>query len=204
MSERLSSPYDPYWEEDISLCEAVIYGYGAEPRGIRARIHADAEGYRHRDVVPDVEHVGTLTGMRVSLHLRPYVLEPDYSPERELSSSVQANQFGDVLSSTWEGMRHDDIGQAHARHYLRDRLSVIWECSLHPCYRAPHLPEDDGSAALWQGVERHLLSRFPETAQLVTPLHNQAFDDDEYRSFLRARGYTQVAKAAFGKLVSRS
>jgi hypothetical protein len=61
--------------------------------------------------------------------MQPYVLEPDVAlrvglyPEDEFSQVI-----GDVVSSTWEGLRHKDDGYVQVWHYPQDRTIVIWEC----------------------------------------------------------------------------
>ena len=53
--------------------------------------------------------------------------------------------------------------------------------------------------ALWEGFTRFLLQQFPAARQVVTTAHDPMFDTEQYQVFLRALGYEQVAKAAFGK-----
>lgn len=194
---------DEYWTDDILLCEADFRQYQPGRTSVRARVHAAEESYRRDDVDHAIENLRTLTGTRSYVHLRPYALEPDYRVTVALRPPAPTGQLGEVVSSSWEGMRHRDVGQVQAWHYPTDRLSVIWESFFYEPFRVPALADDHNMSALWDGVEAFMCERFPQTEQLVTPHRDPEFADDQYAAFLRGRGYDKVTQAAFGKAVRR-
>jgi hypothetical protein len=55
---------------------------------------------------------------------------------------------------------------------------------------------------LWQSFERYLLQKFPQASTLATPFNDPIAESrEEYQAFLKALGYSPIAKAAYGKKV---
>jgi hypothetical protein len=44
---------------------------------------------------------------------------------------------GEVTSSEWEGMKHEEIGSPQAWYYPTDSILVLWEVDLHHRHRPP-------------------------------------------------------------------
>jgi hypothetical protein len=203
-SRERDSEQDPYWSEDTSLFEGSFHYFRGSPSIVRARIHVDEEAYRLGAADLESALISQKAGSRSYVLLKPYALEPDITLTVGLSPAPQAGQaVGEVLDSTWEGMRQRDIGHVQAWHYAADQITMLWECFLERHFRDHHLPQDPNMKGLWQSVEGYLLSRFPTTTQLVTTDKDPMFDDAEYQAFLRDIGYQPVAKALYGKIVPR-
>jgi hypothetical protein len=132
--------------------------------------------------------------------MKPYVLEPEMTLTVGLRSEETDDQaVGDVISSTWEGMRHKDVGHIQAWHYPSDRTIVMWECYFNRHFRDKPILEDENMRRLWTSTEQLLLDRFSGRPKLITPFRDPNFPDSEYQQFLRELGYQPVAKAAYGK-----
>lgn len=69
----------------------------------------------------------------------PYILEPE-------------------ITLTVEGLRHREVGQAHAWYYPADRVLMIRECYLLDHYVECELSGDMTLGTLWAGFERALLN----------------------------------------------
>lgn len=128
---------DPYWTADEIIGELR---HGREEYLLRLRLHESAERY-HRDP-HELFPLAERRGERVYYHAKPYVTPPDV----ELT------------------VRQQDVGQAQAWYYPRERALVLWECFLEDRYRSGDDPQGDpGHVALWDGFERTLLARQPDT-----------------------------------------
>jgi hypothetical protein len=200
--EREPAERDPYWGEDTSLFEGSFRYFRGSPSIVRARIHVDEEHYRLDAADLESAIVTQKSGSRSYVLLKPYVLEPDIILTVGFSPAPQAGQaVGEVLNSTWQGMRQRDIGHAQAWHYPdpTSPTTVLWECFLERHFRDQPLPEDPNMKGLWTSVESYLLTRFRKTAQIITTDKDPMFDDREYQRFLRELGYRPVAQALYGK-----
>jgi hypothetical protein len=61
---------------------------------------------------------------------------------------------------------------------------------------------DTNMQQLWQSFERYLLQKFPQASTLATPFNDPIAESrEEYQAFLKALGYSPIAKAAYGKKV---
>jgi hypothetical protein len=115
--------------------------------------------------------------------LHPYMLDPIMQLTVRLSPYPQPHgAIGRVKGSDLGGTRQTQIGNVQAWYYHEDQMLVLWECFLGHPFRDKPMREDENMHQLWTSVERFLLSQFPKTN-------------------LRSRGYSPVAKAAYGKTV---
>jgi hypothetical protein len=194
---------DPYWTEDTALFEGSFRYFRGFPSIVRSRIHVDEEAYRLDAADLESALIPHGAGLRSYVLMKPYILEPDITLTVGLYPSATDQAVGEILKSTWEGMRQRDIGHAQAWHYPASHTTVLWECFLERHFRDQPLPEDPNMRGLWQSVEGYLLSRFPATTQLVTTDKDPMFETDEYQAFLRELGYKPVAQALYGKEVPR-
>ena len=55
---------------------------------------------------------------------------------------------------------------------------------------------------LWESFTQFLLGQFLEATRITTPWHDPIFENEQYQAFLHSLGYEQVAKAAYGKVLS--
>lgn len=185
----------PYFGHDELIGNVVLAG---EPYGLRLKLHESEERLRgHREIFP----VRSRTGTRRYFHAKPYVLEPQITLTVDLSPAHRPDgAIGAVAGSTWEGMRHREIGQAQAWYYPADRVLVIWECFLLGPYREPEPVRDMSHLTLWTGFERALLGRLPEAERLVTTWED-IYPREQWADFLTARGYAAEGGAVFAKPV---
>src|SRR5690242_20391270 len=127
--EYMKPPEDaslPYWTDDISLCEASVRYFRHAPTTVRAKVHTHEEAYDASDIHEEIVPIKTKQGLRTYILLKPYVLEPEVTLTVGLRSEATDDQaVGDVLSSTWEGMRHKEVGHIQAWHYRADRAIVL-------------------------------------------------------------------------------
>lgn len=129
------------------------------------------------------------------------MLEPEVTLTLDLSPTRrQDGAIGTVADSTWEGMRHREVGQAQAWYYPADRVLVIWECFLLGPYREPEPARDMSLITLWTGFERALLGRLPEAERIVTTWED-IYPRERWAEFLAAQGYTAEGGAVFAKPV---
>ena len=189
---------DPYWQEDTALGEGRI---DDEQYGIRLRLHTSAERYQETREIVSLKH---RRGERIYCHGRPYILQPEITLSIGVYPEPRGDQVGEVLSSEWEGMRHQDIGNAQAWYYPAEQTLVLWECYLFDLYREENPLGDEVLASTWAGFERWLLSQFPETRRLVTPCWENTYERDHWQAFLAVRGYHAFNERAFLKTVPSS
>jgi len=199
MTER-EHPHQPdSWTADEQI--GTLRLWRDEPYSLRLTAFIQDEIYRQ----PRSEEIIALRqqqGVRTYLQAKPYVLVPDITLGVQLSPRPEPHgAIGEVAASTWEGMRHELVGQAQAWFYIEDRVIVLWEAFLLARYRAsPNLLEDTNSLALWEGFERFLTDRFPQARQIVTTPADPEYEPAEaYRVFLRRLGYERLSERAFGK-----
>jgi hypothetical protein len=165
MRER-EGEVDPYWSEDVLLGEVALPD---GPTLVRLRLHQSEEPYHGRNIA-ELVPLSQPTGTRTYVHAQPYVLVPEITLSVGLSPTPQeTGVIGEVVDSTWKGMRHVEIGQAQAWYYPVDRLLVLWECYLLDRWRLDDPLHDPALAALWEGFEGQLLARFPATERIATP-----------------------------------
>jgi hypothetical protein len=203
--EQEPAEQHPYWIEDTALFEGSFRYFRGFPSIVRSRIHVDEEAYRLDAADLESALIPHGAGRRSYILMKPYILEPDITLTVGLYPSATDQAIGEILKSTWEGMRQRDIGHAQAWHYPdpASPTTVLWECFLERHFRDHPLPEDPNMKGLWTSVERYLLGRFPKTARIITTDKDPMFDDREYQVFLRDLGYQPVAQALYGKDVPR-
>jgi hypothetical protein len=196
MTER-QQPESEYWNADEAIGDVTLWR--GQRYALRLKAHVAEEIYRRsegQEIIP----LAHSRGVRTYVHGKPYILVPDITLDIGLSPQPEpSGAIGAVRSSNWEGMRHEEIGQAQAWFYVEDRTIVLWESYLLDRYRAPKMLEDSNTYALWQGFEQFLTRRFPSARQLVTTYDDSEYDTDQYQEFLTSLGYRRLNPAAFGK-----
>lgn len=204
MSEREprgQDEIDPYWNHDVVIGDGLIQN---KPYTIRMRIHTGLESYRGKEELYPLEH---RTGEMDYVMGKPYILYPSITITLSTyDAPTPEGAIGEVVSSEWEGMRHEDIGHGQAWFYRQDRVLVLWECYLHDWVRQGHdTPADDETLkTVWQGFEGWLVERFhPE--RIVTPSWEPIYEAQEgaWPEFLHYLGYQPFNKQAFLKEVER-
>jgi hypothetical protein len=199
MTER-EQPHDDYWTHDEQIAEVRLWR--DERYSLRLKAHIADEIYRQgksEEIIPLKEQ----RGVRTYVHAKPYVLVPDVTVSADIYPAPDpTGAAGEVSSSTWEGMRHEELGNCQAWFYVEDRSIVLWESFLHDRYRGQNPLDDANSYALWEGFERFLAGRFP-SAQLIATTHDDPlYETAQYQQFLRSMGYQPLTAAAFGKQLS--
>lgn len=184
--------HDDYWQHDEAIGEAHLQ---RDNYAVRMKLHQSAE--RHRgpiDLIPGRSY----TGERLYHHAKFYVLVPEITLTIGLFEMPQGRNIGEVTGSTWEGMRHQEIGQGQAWYYAGDRLLVLWECYLEDPFRQKDPTADKALAVAWQGFERFLLERLHDAERIVTPGWEPIYPE-KWQEFLEQMGYTRLGKRAFEK-----
>lgn len=190
-----------YWNVDEQIAEVTLWR--GEHYGLRLKAHVADEIYRHQaqsdEIIPLKHH----SGVQTYVQAKPYVLVPDVTLTIGLHDRPDpSGAIGEVTSSTWEGMRQEEVGHCQSWFYVEDRTIILWEAFLLPHYRSGGLLQDANTYALWEGFEKFLTDRFPSAQQLVTTYADPEYEPTEqYQEFLRAMGYQQLNTAAFGKEV---
>lgn len=194
MKER-QCDQEPYWSDDVLLGEVR---WPQETALVRLRLHQSEEVYHGRNVA-ELIPLSQPTGTRTYIHARPYVLEPAITLTVGLSPTPQeTGVIGAVVDSSWEGMRHVEIGQAQAWYYPADRVLVLWECYVFDRWRSADPLQDPGLNTVWQGFEVELLSRFPAD-RIATPSWEDLYERPAWQKFLSQRGYVPATTMAFVK-----
>ena len=187
---------DPYWTDDIFVGEVRL---PRETALVRLRLHESEEVYHGRNIA-ELVPLSQSTGSRSYVHAKPYVREPEITLTLGLSPTPRdAGAVGEVVDAVWEGMRHVEIGQAQAWYYPADRLLVLWECYLFDHWRLADPVQDPALAAVWQGFEEHLLTRFPSTQRHATPSWEDIYERLAWHTFLSRRGYAPTMPGVFVK-----
>src|ERR1700693_3370944 len=196
MTER-EQPQDEYWNHDEAIGEVSLWR--GDRYSLRLKAHIAEEIYRQgksEEIIP----LRQQRGVRTYVQAKPYVLIPNITLGVQLSPTPDpTGAIGEVASSTWEGMRHEEIGQAQAWLYVEDQSIVLWEAYLLPRYRVPDRTADPNTYALWEGFERFLTGRFPSARQIVTTHDDPEYDTAAYQEMLGNLGYSRLNQRAFGK-----
>jgi hypothetical protein len=194
MSRELEPAETPLWNLDHELGEGVFFD---DAFTIRARARIKDEPYhKPQELVPL-----SPSGDRTYVLLQPYILLPDVSIRIDLQQSRSDPLVaGQVAGVEWQGMTQERIGDGQAWYYPSDRTLILWECMLLPRYRSDEDPAYDRNLrTLWHGFERLLLTRFPQTEQLVTPSWEPEYGPARFEAFLEDLGYTKHSAEAYIK-----
>ncbi|MBV9282510.1 MAG: hypothetical protein JOZ41_20725 [Chloroflexi bacterium] len=193
MSRELE-PTEDFWTLDEELGEGVFFD---DAFTIRARAHIREERYRGREELIRLSP----SGVRSYVLMHPYILLPDITLTVDLApASADPSVVGHVSSSEWTGMKQERIGDGQAWYYPADQTLILWECMLLPRYREDEDPAHDGNLhTLWEGFEQLLLTRFPQTEQLVTPSWEPEYGPASWEAFLEDLGYTKLSAEAYTK-----
>jgi hypothetical protein len=100
-------------------------------------------------------------------------------------------------------MRHAEIGQAQAWYYSTARPLALWECCLFDRWRLPDPAHDPALAAVWQGFEDNLLTRFPDTERIANPSWEDIYERPAWQAFLMRHDYAPATSGVFSKALSR-
>ena len=184
--------HDDYWQHDLAIGEARFW---RDEYTARMRAHQETESYRG-----PIELIGrrSYAGERLYFHAKPYILLPDISLTVGLYDRSQSRNIGEVTGSTWEGMRHQEIGQAQAWYYAGEGLAVLWECYLEEAFRQEDPTADRALEVVWRGFERFLTEALPDIKWIITPSAEPIYPHN-WEGFLRRMGYSQLNKRAFEK-----
>ncbi|HSH81135.1 MAG TPA: hypothetical protein VLA19_21585 [Herpetosiphonaceae bacterium] len=108
---------DPYWQDDLAIGEVQLW---EEARTLRLKLHQSEERFaRSRELIPLTQRGGRC----LYVHARPYVLVPSITLTLDLAPGPPpGGGIGTVRSSSWDGLRHEEIGQAQAWYYPDDRV----------------------------------------------------------------------------------
>ena len=187
---------NPYWTEDVLLGETTI---AQEHALVRLKLHTGEEPYRGHGAA-ELLPLSSPTGVAISLHGQPYLLEPALSLDVALSPSVHpSGAIGEIAATHWVGMRHRPVGNAQAWYYPADHLLLLWECFLEDRDRHESPFTDPLLQTVWTGVEALLCARFPAAARIVTPSWEDLYEKVAWQQFLGAQGYEATSLRAFVK-----
>jgi hypothetical protein len=190
--------HEPFWTIDEELCAGELHG---EQFTVRMRAHLAEERYHGRrsaGIVP----LASSQGLRDYVLIHPYILLPDISIQVGLyDSPTPSGAIGEVVSSAWEGMRQERIGDGQAWFYRAEQTILPWECMLFTRFRADDPAEDANLVPLWQGFERFLRSRFPTATTIATPSFEPDYEEEQWQGFLTGLGYHRHSEQAFAKEV---
>lgn len=107
-------------------------------------------------------------GRRHAPLLRPAPLRPITVTVGLAPAPRPGGAIGEVRSSEWAGLRHEELGQAQAWYYPEDRLLLLWECYLLDRFREDDPRADDLFQGVWRAVEAALRERLPEARRCCT------------------------------------
>ena len=194
----MSKEQDEYWTIDQAIGGAHV---AESEHIIRLRMHTAKERYEDKQALVPLKKP---RGARIYFHARPYILLPDIKLTIGVYPEPQGSKIGEVLSSEWEGMKHQEIGNCQAWHYPSDRLLIIWEGYLFDHYRQPDPVEDQALAALWAGFESLLIQHAKGVERIATPSWEPIYEQGTlWQNFLYSVGYRPFNERAFAKKLVR-
>jgi len=195
---------DPYWTLDTSLFEGTFRYFGHDPVQVRGKVHTEQEHYHKNDIDQEITPIAVTQGVRTYVHVKPYVLVPDIVLTIGLyPEPTPGGAIGEVIGGRERRQKEVEIGNAQGWCYP-DGTLVQWECFLHDFVRTLPLTADVNMLALWRSCETFLTQQCPQATRIITTSHDPLFDTGEYQQFLTALGYAPVAKAAWGKPLTRN
>lgn len=185
MKER-DAGSESFWTIDEELCELPLL-HGGEPTSysVRVKAHVQHSTYQNnRELYPLQADQGT----KMDLIARAYVLVPDITLTVDLHRDVlPSNMVGEMVESSWRGMRHEELARLRGLYYVEDRALAIWEI-------------DDvdrldlaGRLTLWQGFERFLTHRYPDARRMYADDAEPGPSQADNQDFLRSLGYQDAA-----------
>src|SRR5687768_14631132 len=113
VTERPPFPEDDFWTHDHQIGEGVFY---RNAHAIRLKLHMAAERFDQSgdpEIIP-LEHK---RGERLYFLAKPYILVPDIRVSVNVypyPTPGDQGAIGEVASSDWAGMKHEEIGSAQA------------------------------------------------------------------------------------------
>ena len=184
--------HDDYWQHDLAIGEARFW---RDEYTVRLKVHEGTETHDgHLDLLPDRSY----TGEKLYFHAKPYILLPDISLTVGLYDRPRGQDVGEVRDVQWEGMRHQEVGQAQAWYFVGDRMLELWEGYIEEPHRQKDPTQDPAMAVLWQGFEHFLLDRLHNVERIVTPAWEPIYPE-KWQEFLEQMGYRQLSKRTFEK-----
>lgn len=124
---------------------------------VQGKVSIYEEHYNTR-IATEIIPLHHAEGTRHSVHLKPYILEPQlfltvglYTTPKHYAD--QDEVIGEVLKTEEKGMRQHEIGNAQAWYYPAERMIVVWECYLGDL-RTHLLTEDTHMGKLWRSFEQ--------------------------------------------------
>jgi hypothetical protein len=203
-----------WWQEHVRLFEALIDGQDT-PVQVYGRLHLDEDDTYHKPGKEDLLPLSTSRGPCVHVLMQPYWLRPQYSlrmavaPSARVLPPCQGDPVGTVTGWHLDSMVEEQIGNAQAWYYPRDRFIVLWECFFYGAsphgdrpHRQPRIQHDPLMHQLWDAFEAKLRTLFPEAMQFASHRRDPITTDDDYAAFLHARGYRFVDDWALSKRVA--
>jgi hypothetical protein len=181
-----------YWTADVAIGEGRFYD---DHFTIRLALHEETERYHGRS---EIFPLTSKTGSRVYFHAQPYILIPDIRLAVGLYSHPRGEAIGEVESSSWEGMRHEVVGNAQAWYYPAEKALLMWEAFLEERHRRADPLDDENLQTLWTGLERVLLDRCAGVERFYTTWED-IYERSLWKQFVEDCGYRQIAPALFQK-----
>ena len=106
---------------------------------------------------------------------------------------TESGTIGEVVDSTWEGIRHREIGTAQAWWYPADRVLMLWECYLNDDVRQEDPLTEQVLVMVWTGFEGALRDRF------ATPSWEDLYERPAWQQFLAGQGFEPFTPGCFVK-----
>lgn len=184
MVERLSpAPPEAFWQHERLIGRVHLWG-ATYDLALRSQTRTLPSSARP-EIVP------VTSGPRTYLRGQATIAEPFPTVPATVAHGLSAQDRAEL-----ERVR---IGDVQALYYPADRLLVLRDCALLLPYREADPLLDANHRALWLGTEDALLAQFPDTAQIVTPVHAPGYSGADYTPFLEAFGYTPLSRIAYGR-----
>lgn len=184
---------DDYWQHDLAIGEARFW---RDEYTVRLKVHESTETHSGRlDLLPQ----RTYRGDKLYFHAKPYILLPDISLSVGLYEKPQGPNIGEVRDVRWEGMRHQEVGQAQAWYLGGDLQTLeLWEAYIEEPHRQKDPTQDPALAMVWQGFEGFLLDRLQGVERIITPAWEPVYPV-KWPEFLEQMGYRRLSNQAFEK-----
>jgi hypothetical protein len=187
---------DPYWTHTRMLGEGDVEGHKAL---IRLHLHRSEEQTYHTETLfPLAIKRGD---RRTYFHAKPYILIPQMTVTVGLTKpKAESDEIGRVIGADVTKLQEQEIGNAQAWYYPKDKALVLWECYLFDPYRTKDSRKDSLLSAVWQGFEDALLKELPDASRIYTT-YELIYDRPVFKTFLCEMQYRPREKAVFVKEV---